>query len=146
VYDYVAGKYDWLAHGLPSEGAEASKLTAADLAQADAVTCGLEDPAEPLGERVEASPYPFALVVSKTGVVLGRIRRSALAVDVDSDVTAEAVMEPGPSTVRPDVRLDALVERLRRRDFKFAIVTTPEGVLIGVARRADAEERLEATD
>jgi hypothetical protein len=143
VYDYVAGKYDWLAHGLPSEGEEASKLTAADLARADAVTCGLEDPAAPLRERVEASPYPFALVVSRTGIVLGRIRRSALA--VDADVTAEAVMEPGPSTVRPDVHLDALVERLHKRDFKFAIVTTPEGVLIGVARRADAEERLGAT-
>jgi CBS domain-containing protein len=141
VYDYVAGKYDWLAYGLPSEGHDANKPTVAGLASTEVVTCGLEDPAAVLRERVGASPFPFVLVVSRTDVVLGRIPRSALAAGGDS--TAEGVMEPGPSTVRPNLHLDELVERLRKRDFKFAIVTTPEGRLIGVARRADAEARLD---
>ena len=140
VYDYVAGKYDWLAYGLPSEGEDANKPTVAGLASIEVVTCGLQDPAASLRERVEASPFPFALVVSRTDVVLGRIPRSALS--GSGDATAEAVMEAGPSTFRPNVALDSLVERLRKRDFKYAIVTRADGTLIGVARRADAEQRL----
>ena len=53
-------------------------------------------------------------------------------------------MEAGPSTFRPNVALDSLVERLRKRDFKYAIVTRADGTLIGVARRADAEQRLDS--
>jgi rhodanese-related sulfurtransferase len=141
VYDYVAGKYDWLAYGLPTEGEDARKRTAADLASAEVVTCALQDPAAPLRERVEASPFPFALVLSRTNVLLGRIPKSALADGVDA--AAEAVMESGPSTFRPNVHLDALVERLRKRDFKYAIVTRADGTLVGVARREDAERHLE---
>jgi hypothetical protein len=48
-------------------------------------------------------------------------------------------MEPGPSTVRPDTAPDKLAERLRSRDLRTGLVTTPEGVLIGVVRRQDLE-------
>jgi CBS-domain-containing membrane protein len=54
-------------------------------------------------------------------------------------------MEPGPSTVRPDVDLTSLVERLRKRDLHYGVVTTPEGKLMGVVRRSAAEQRLEET-
>ena len=140
----MAGKQDWLAHGLPSEGAEADKPTAKDLAKTDVVTCGLHDSAGALGERVTASPYPFAVVVSDSGVVLGRIRGSVLA--ANAGATAEQVMEAGPSTVRPDLDLPALVERLQKRGFKYAIVTVPEGRLVGVVRRAEAEQRVSAME
>ena len=51
-------------------------------------------------------------------------------------------MEAGPSTVRPDSALGPLVERLRERDLRTAVATTPEGKLLGVLRRAEAERRL----
>jgi hypothetical protein len=94
-------------------------------------------------ERVLASPYRFALVVSATRCVLGRLRASVLE-HCDPESTAEEVMEPGPSTVRFDIELGALVERLHARDFSFAVVTTPEGVLVGIVRRSEAERQLSA--
>jgi Mg/Co/Ni transporter MgtE len=51
-------------------------------------------------------------------------------------------MEPGPATVRPSEDLAPLLERMRRRDMPTILVTTPEGVLMGVLRRDDAARRL----
>jgi hypothetical protein len=50
-------------------------------------------------------------------------------------------MEPGPSTVRPDMHADELVQRLAERDLETAVVTTPNGCLVGVFHRARATER-----
>jgi CBS-domain-containing membrane protein len=50
-------------------------------------------------------------------------------------------MEPGPSTVRPDTPADQLGRRLRDKDLKTAIITTPEGRLIGIARTDDLEQQ-----
>jgi CBS-domain-containing membrane protein len=141
VYDYVAGKQDWLARGLPIEGERSgASLTAGDVVEADVVTCHREDEIGRVRERVERSAYPFALVVSRTGVLLGRLRRAALA--GPSRATAEQSMEPGPSTIRPAVDLGGLVEQLRKQELRYAIVTTPDGKLIGVVRRPVAEARL----
>jgi len=91
-----------------------------------------------------ASPYGFALVLSRTGVLLGRLRSSTL--DHSPDGPAEQRMESGPSTVRPEIPADQLAQRLRDRDLATAIVTTPEGRLIGVVRRHDLGERHRRSD
>lgn len=142
VYDYVAGKADWLAHGLDVEGAEASRSTVGRLARTDVVTCSLTAAIGEVRARVEASTYHFALVVSNTGVLLGRLRRAAL--EGIPLRTAEEAMEAGPSTVRPDTPPDKLAERLRSRDLRTALVTTPEGVLIGIVLREDLEQNNDA--
>ena len=54
----------------------------------------------------------------------------------------EAVMEPGPSTVRGDSHLEPLAELRRRRYLTSLSVTTPDGVLLGVVRRDDLEATL----
>jgi Mg/Co/Ni transporter MgtE len=90
--------------------------------------------------RVDRSPYGFAVVLSEGGVVLGRLRAAALADDPGARV--EGVMEAGPASVRPSEDLGPLLDRMRRRDMPTIRVTTPEGVLIGVLRRADAATRL----
>jgi CBS domain-containing protein len=41
--------------------------------------------------------------------------------------------------VRPDTAIDELREKLEERDLKTAIVSTPEGRLVGVVRRRDLE-------
>jgi CBS domain-containing protein len=140
VYDYVAGKEDWLARALPTEGEKASVPIAAGVLREDAVTCHLDEPVGSVRERVDKSSYGFALVVSETGILLGRLRATALA--ADSKATAEQAMEAGPSTVRPGKELAPLVDRLRKRDLRYALVTMPDGVLVGVLLRSDAEERL----
>jgi Mg/Co/Ni transporter MgtE len=90
-----------------------------------------------VAKRIADSAYGFALVMSGGGVLLGRLRASSL--DAPPETPAEQLMEGGPSTVRPDLPADELARRLRERDLKTAILTTPEGHLIGVVLRADLE-------
>ena len=137
VYDYAAGKADWLARGLPREGEKATAARVVDYARDGVVTCGLSDDVANVRARVEDSPYGFALVVADGGLLLGRLRRAAL--EGDPAARAEDVMEPGPSTVRADTAPDKLAERLRAAGLKTALVTTPDGVLLGAVRAADLE-------
>jgi hypothetical protein len=134
VYEYVDGKLDWLARGLPTEGTNPQPRLVGKIHD-DVVTCALrEDPAA-VRERIDASPYGFALVVSAGRVVLGRLRRSAL----EADGAIEELMEPGPSTVRATADPHQLAARLAERDLRFAVVTAPDGVLLGVVRREELE-------
>jgi CBS domain-containing protein len=126
---------DWLARALPTEGTEAGIPRVKDALRDDVVTCGLDERVGDVVPRVEESPYGFALAVSANGVLLGRLRRSRCE-GKDAD-RVEDVMEEGPSTVRPDKAAAELVERLREGDLKTAVVTTPEGTLMGVVLRTD---------
>jgi CBS domain-containing protein len=134
VYDYVPGKEDWLARGLPTEGEKADVQRVWKLARKDVVTCSLTDTVGEVRERILASPYGFGFVVAEGGCLLGRMRKSEL--DCDPSLTAEQVMEPGPSTVRADLSPDELRERLEKRGLNYAVVTTPDGKLIGVVPRS----------
>ena len=138
----MPGKADWLARGLQTEGQEADAPRAIGLVVDDVVTCGLDERVGDVRDRVAASRYRFAFVVSDTRVLLGRLRRAAL--EGDGDLTAEAVMEPGPSTIRPDTGLEPLAERLRKNELTCLPVTTPEGELLGIVRRDDLEAGLAA--
>jgi CBS-domain-containing membrane protein len=140
VYDYAAGKADWLAHGLPSVGEQAQVPRAKDVLRREVVTTLPWEPVGVVAARVARSPYGFALVVANDGTLLGRLRKAVL--DADPSAPADQVMEAGPSTVRPDRPLGELAERLRRRGLHTAIVTAPDGKLLGVAQRADMEARL----
>jgi rhodanese-related sulfurtransferase len=134
VYDYAPSKVDYLARGLPREGEKASEQRAADLLRDDVVRCRLGDRIDRVRAEVEASPYGFALVLDESEVLLGRLRRSALE---EAEMTAEEAMEPGPSTIRADTSVDKLRERLVDRGLNFAIVTMPDGVLMGIVCRSD---------
>ena len=138
-----AGKHDWLARGLPTEGEKADVPVARHVVRDDVVTCGLGDRVGEVHERVKASPYGFALVIVGRPLLLGRLRASSLE-KCDPDSTAEEVMEPGPSTIRLDRELAALVKQLHERGYRFAIATDPDGRLAGVVRRSDAEAYLSA--
>jgi CBS domain-containing protein len=133
----VDGKVDWLAHQRPIEGERADEAKVGRFARTDVVTCALEDQVGPVRALVGESPYPFALVTSTGGVLLGRLRRSML--DCDPGLPAEDVMEPGPWTVRPHKGPERILHQLVERGLRWAIVTTPEGELIGVAARAELE-------
>jgi rhodanese-related sulfurtransferase/CBS domain-containing protein len=135
VYDYTPGKADWRARGLPREGEKAAEPRAVDFAHQDVATCLLHDPVDEARERVRASPYGFGFVVADGGVLLGRLRKAAL--DGDPAATAESVMEPGPSTIRADTPPWRLRERLQRSQLTTAVISDPDGRLLGVVRRAD---------
>jgi rhodanese-related sulfurtransferase/CBS domain-containing protein len=140
VHDYVGGKANWLAHALPREG-EDLVTYAGELVEPAPPTCVLSDSVADVRAALEGSRYGICLVATEHRIVLGRVRRSALN-EADPSAAAESVMEAGPSTVRPNTNARELIERLAKRDLTTAIVTTPEGRLIGVFDRADAERRL----
>jgi rhodanese-related sulfurtransferase/CBS domain-containing protein len=135
VYDYAVSKVDYLARGLPREGEKAGETRAADLLRDDVVRCRPEDPIDRVRSEIESSPYGFALVLDEDEIVLGRLRRSAL--EDTAARTVEDAMEAGPSTIRADTSLEKLRERLEGAGLNFAIVTTPDGVLMGIVCRAD---------
>jgi hypothetical protein len=138
VHDYVGGKADWLANGLPREGPAATVPYAGDLVDRAPPTCGLATHVADVRAALDDSGYEFCLVVNEPHVVLGRVRRSAIQ-DADDSATAESTMEPGPSTVRFNVPAADLVRRLAERHLSTAVVTTPAGSLVGVFQRVDAE-------
>ncbi len=107
------------------------------LAHDDAVTCRLSDRAGEVRDRVAASDYPFALVLSERRVLLGRTPAGDL--EAHPELTVEEVMDPGPSTVRPHKTAAAVASDLKQKNLRWSIVTTPEGELIGVVGRAELE-------
>ncbi len=134
----MPGKVDWLAHGLPVDGDEADPPTAGSVVRDDVARTTAGDPVSTALKAVEASPYPFALVTGEQGMLLGRVRASVLRKQ-DGGLPVGEFMELGPSTVRPHRAAGELAEVLADRDLRWAIVTTPEGRLLGVASREDLE-------
>jgi Mg/Co/Ni transporter MgtE len=104
------------------------------LVRDDVVTCRLDDRVDQLRPRVESSQYGFALVTTERGTLFGRLRASVME-GADAGATAESLMDSGPSTMRPDRTPAEVIERLDKRDLRTAIVSTPEGRLIGVVTR-----------
>jgi CBS domain-containing protein len=140
VYHYKPGKDGWLAMGLPSEGPEADTSRAGDEADRDTPTCAVNDRLGDVRDRLRAAGETSCIVVNDRRVVLGRVRGEAL--DGDAEQTVEAVMEAGPTTVRPSEPLDALIERMQKRKAKSIVVSTADGVLVGVLHRDAGERRL----
>jgi len=141
VFDYVAGKADWMASGLPIEGSETGKPRAGDLVRRDVPTCRLDERVTDVRRRVGEVGWDVCIVANERNVVLGRLRQEHME-EAASEDRVEDVMEAGPGTIRPSEPLDELVERLRERDLTHAIVTTSAGMLLGVLLRAEAERAL----
>ena len=140
VYRYTPGKDGWLAMGLPTEGPDAATPRASDVADCDAPTCAPHDRLGDVRDRLQAAGEKSCIVVNDQHVVLGRVRGEAL--DGDGERTVDTVMEAGPTTIRPSEPLDALVKRMQQRRTNSIIVSTADGVLVGVLRREDGERRL----
>jgi predicted transcriptional regulator len=140
VYDYVTGKVDWLANGLPTEGKEAGSLRAKDCVRRDVPSCRLGDFLGKVWERVQAAGDDACVVVNEAGIVLGSV--SGEASDAAPESRVEHVMDPGPPTIRPHVSLAEITEYLQQRDKDKILVTTAEGRLMGTLYRQDAERLL----
>lgn len=138
IYDYVAGKADWAAAGLPLEGTAAGRPTAGAVADPDVPTCALDDDLGEVRARMRRAAWETCIVVNAERIVLGRLGRTALA--EDGPGTVETAMTTGPSTVRPSKPLADLIAQMDRSGWSTALVTTSEGMLVGLVRR-DATER-----
>ncbi|MGH3440820.1 MAG: CBS domain-containing protein [Nitriliruptorales bacterium] len=138
AYDYVAGKADWLAFGLPHEG---HAILAGDHLTTDVATCSVDDRLATVAADLDASRYGMLVVLDAHDVVMGRLNRSALDGDDDQPVTQ--VMHEGPTTIRPSEEVPPLLERMRNVDVDAVLVTRSDGTLLGLMERDVAERALE---
>jgi hypothetical protein len=143
VYRYTPGKLDWLAAGLPIEGTEASRPRIVDRARRDVPTCRLADPLETVHARVRAVGWNRAVVVANDGVVLGLLHLDRLHDATPSATVAEHMMG-APVTVRPHLSPDELPEAARRQE--VFLVTTSDGVLLGLVSAAEIAKRARPTE
>ena len=142
VYDYVAGKADWFGAGLPREGTQSTLARTRDVVREPGATCVLTDRVGEAAERARAAGETGCLVLNEGRVVLGRVRD----LEGDPEALVEEVMRAGPTTVRLDEPLEALVGRLLARDISQVVITTSDGVLVGLLNRAEAEAHLAAVE
>ena len=140
VYDFVDGKIEWLSHGLPLEGKGPHYAVAGEVAnQAAVLACHLGDRVGDVAHQLDAVPHDYCVVLNDHDIVLGRMRKKNIQGPPDRSV--EHLMEPGPTTVRPDERATALLERMRKKNVPAVIVTTNKGRLMGAVTQ-EALERL----
>jgi CBS domain-containing protein len=136
VCDYVDGKLDWMAAGLPTEGTNAQRPRAGALARSDSPTCRLDETLGPVQERVRAAGWKACVVVNGERVVLGLLRENELGGDPNQRI--EQVMRPGPSTFRPFVLVEELAHYMAEHALPNAPITTSDGRLVGLITLEDA--------
>ena len=139
VYRYHDGKSDWIASALPSEGEHAHEARIDDVAHRGVPTCAIDDQVAIVRSRLEETGYELCVVVNQRRVVFGSVRAKKLA-KADGDALIEDVMDPAPSTYRPHVTVDELTEHLKKAHARDALVSTADGVLIGLVRLKELEK------
>jgi CBS domain-containing protein len=135
VYDYKAGKQDWMGAGLPTEGTNAQRPRLVDVVRRDVPTCSLEERLGDVRDRAVAVGWDTCVVVSQDRVVLGLLRAKEL--DADPNLRVERAMRPGPSTYRPFVSVQEMRRTMADRQLASSPVTTSDGKLVGLVRKQD---------
>ena len=125
-----------MAAGLPTEGTNATRPRAGDLARRDVPTCHLHDRLGDVGQQVRAAGWDACVVVNAERVVLGLLRARELA--QDPSLRIEQAMRPGPSTFRPFVAIEKIAKVMAEHGRESVPITTSDGRLVGLLTRADA--------
>jgi len=139
VFDYAGGKADWLAAGFSSEGEVASEPRAGAHTE-KVLTCRIDNDAADVRGLMVARGLESCVVVQENRTVLGRLHLRDVGAELEGRV--EHYMQPGPSTFRPSVPLSEMVDYMRERDMTEALITTSDGILIGILNRHEAEHAL----
>jgi len=130
VYDYVDGKADWMAYGLPVEGDDGPFLGQQVTAVA---TCGVTLSVADAREVLQSTGAEVVVLLHDGGLAVGEVDAEAME-GHEGHVKLLDMFRPVPSTVRPSVTLASVAdggggERL---------VTTSDGRLLGGATVAPA--------
>jgi len=133
VYDYAAGKTDWLAADLPFEG---TAQLAGMFTRRGVATAGEHTPAAEALRLLDAQGFGPLVVLNPAGVVMGTVHRDALK-SAPADADAGSLMRFGVSTVRPSEDAAALAHRMGHAEVTRVVVTRSDGTLIGLFFAAD---------
>lgn len=146
VFDYAAGESDWFASGLPAEGDKAEIAVVGDVAETDVPTFAPLDRVETVKERLAGTGWQVAVILNDQRTVLGTVE-AAVGIDpVDPTVELEDVMQLGPTTWRYNAPLEQVSEYLIRNSADQVLVTSPQGILLGVAQKSSVDEALARSD
>ena len=133
VYDYAAGKADWLAADLLFEGT--AKL-AGMFTRRGVATVGERTPAGPALRLLDTQGFGPLVVLNTAEVVMGTVYRDRLE-SAPAEAEAGSMMRFGVSTVRPSEDAAALVHRMGHAEVTRVVVTRSDGTLVGLFFAAD---------
>jgi CBS domain-containing protein len=139
VHEYKAGKLDWMAAGLPTEGENSHHPRAGDVARKDVPTASLDERLGDVTRRAMDAGWDAAVAVDGKGTVLGLLRAPELK--KDPDLRIEEAMRPGPSTFRSYVPIKEVADHMTEHDLVSSPITNSDGKLVGLLLRSDAVEQ-----
>jgi predicted transcriptional regulator len=128
VYDYVAGKADWLAADLPFEG---TAQLAGMFTRRGVAATGEQTPVADALQLLEAQGFGPVLVLNHAGVVMGAAYRDRLQM-ASGEAEVGTVMRFGVSTVRSSEDAAALAHRMGHAGVTRIVVTRSDGTPIGL--------------
>ena len=127
MYDLIGGRAAWTVLGLPTEGQIGDRrriskyvLTAPSVG----IDATIHD-----ARLLDSAGLPVA-VVSPSGVLLGALQPSAFTLAGETPV--ERVMISAPGTIRPDKRVEEVLEQVAHDGLDHVYVTTASGLLVGL--------------
>jgi CBS domain-containing protein len=101
-------------------------------------TCQLTDRLGDVQDRVQKAGWDVCVVIGGNSVVLGLLRGDVFTAAPETLI--EHVMESGPSTIRPHLTVESMLENMRKQRVEHFVVTTLDGRLVGVLYRKDIEQ------
>ncbi len=139
VYEYAAGKLDWMAAGLETEGESSHHPRAGDVARKDVPIARLDETVGEVARRVAEAGWNAAVVLDGERKVLGLLRSEELK--KDRGLLIEDAMRPGPSTFRPYVPIKEVADYMVEHELASSPITRSDGTLVGLLLRSDAVEQ-----
>ncbi len=130
VFDYMAGKLDWAAYGLPMEKKDGA-VYVGDHLQRQVPTCGLHDSVATVSQRLAEAGASLCAVVNAHGVLLGICEAEAVA-GAPASTEAQDIMQNAPKTLRPSYPVEDATKLLRRSGKTAIPVTSSDGKLMGL--------------
>jgi predicted transcriptional regulator len=133
VYEYAAGKADWLAADLPFEG---TAELAGMFTRRGVAAVGERTPVAEALRLLDVQGFGPVVVLNQADVVTGAAYGHNLQ-SAAADAEVGTVLRFGVSTVRPSEDAAALAHRMGHAEVTRVVVTRSDGTLVGLFFAAD---------
>jgi CBS domain-containing protein len=135
VYEYVAGKADWLAADLPFEG---TAELAGMFTRRGVAAVGERTPVAEALRLLDVQGFGPVVVLNQADVFMGAAYRHNLQ-SAAADAEVGTVLRFGVSTVRPSEDAAALAHRMGHAEVTRVVVTRSDGTLVGLFFARDVD-------
>ena len=135
VYEYAAGKADWLAADLPFEG---TAELAGMFTRRGVATVGERTPVAEALRLLDVQGFGPVVVLNQADVFMGAAYRHNLQ-SAAADAEVGTVLRFGVSTVRPSEDAAALAHRMGHAEVTRVVVTRSDGTLVGLFFARDVD-------